>query len=167
VLILPAQQTALMQSKPAPRPFLHEVGYQNLPAYYANWFAYAFGAESATQYAEYFGEEARQAAEVALLQRLAPSSTAHLIVLGSRSWLYVESGLLPATPYLATCSTSCTVPSEPAEIRLRLDSGCADVVVAVSRLEDWQRDLSIGGYVELAGAPWPTFRSSRPRPPCN
>lgn len=165
VLILPAQQTALMQSKPAPRPFLHNVGYQNLPAYYANWFAYALGAESDSQYAGYFAEGGRQDAEVALLRRLALPSTAHLMVLGSRPWIYVRSGLLPATPYLSTCGSSCIVPSEPADIRRSLDGGWPDVVVAVSQLEDWQGDLDIGGYVAVAGAPWPTFRSSRPRPP--
>jgi hypothetical protein len=162
VLILPAQETALMQSMPAPRPFLHEVGYHNLPAYYANWLAYASGAKSAAQYAEYFGDQNRQNAEVALLEQLAPSSSARLIVLGSRPWLYVESGLLPATPYVATCSVSCIVASEPADIRHSLDAGCADLVVAVGQLDDWLPDLDLGGYVEVPGAPWPTFQRNAP-----
>jgi hypothetical protein len=161
VLIIPAQQTALMQSTPPPRPFLHEVGYHNLPAYYANWLGYASGAKSAAQYAEYFGDQDRQNAEVALLKRLAPSNSARLLVLGSRPWLYVESGMLPATPYVATCAVSCIVASEPADIRHSIDTGCADVVVAVGQLDDWRLDLEIGGYVEVPGAPWPTFQSSR------
>ena len=72
VLILPAQQTALMQSRPAPRPLLHNIGFEKLPGYYANWFAYAFGTESHAQYVGYFAEATRQASEVALLRRLAP-----------------------------------------------------------------------------------------------
>ena len=161
VLILPAQQTALMQSRPAPRPLLHNIGFEKLPGYYAKWFAFAVGAESHTQYDGYFADATRQDAEVALLRRMAPSSGAHLMVLGSRSWLYVESGLLPATPYVATCSVSCIVASEPDDIRRSLDSGCADIVVAVGQLEAWRSDLDVGGYVEVAGAPWPTFQRSR------
>jgi hypothetical protein len=161
VLILPAQQTAAMQSRPAPRPLLHNIGFEKLPGYYANWFAYAFRAESRAQYAGYFAEVTRQNAEVALLRHLAPSSGARLVVLGSRSWLYVESGLLPATPYVATCVESCIVASEPGDIRRSLDAGCADIVVAVGQLEAWRSDLDTGGYIEVAGAPWPTFQSSR------
>jgi hypothetical protein len=162
VLILPAQQTALMQSKTPPRPFLHEVGYHNLPAYYANWLVYVSRAKSAGQYAEYFGDQDRQRAEVALLKRLAPAGTARLIVLGSRPWLYVESGMLPATPYVATCARSCIVASEPADIGHSLDAACADLVVAVGQVDDWRPDLALGGYVEVPGAPWPTFQRSRP-----
>jgi hypothetical protein len=100
--------------------------------------------------------------EVALLARLAPSSDARRIVLGNRPWLYFESGMLPATPYVATCSRSCIVASEPADIGHSLEAGCADVVVAVGQLDDWRADLELGGYIEVPGAPWPTFQRSRP-----
>lgn len=166
VLIIPPQQTGLMESRPAPRPLLHNIGFEQLPGYYANWFAYAFGAESHTQYDAYFSGVTMQDAEVALLRRIAPSSGDRLMVLGDRSWLYVESGLLPSTPYVSTCSTLCTVGSEIDDIRRSLDSGCADVVVAVGQLEDWRSDLDIGGYVEVVGAPWPTFQRAQPASPC-
>jgi hypothetical protein len=167
VLILPAQQTALMQSKSPPRPFLHNIGYQNLPAYYANWLAYASGAKSESQYEQWFAEAGRQEAEVALLRRLAGSSNARLQVLGSRTWIYEESGLLPATRYVAgTCSSFCDVASEAGDLRSTLSSGCADLVVAVGQLPDWRGDLDAGGYVEVEGAPWPTFQSTRPHRPC-
>jgi hypothetical protein len=48
------------------------------------------------------------------------------------------------------------------DIRRSLDSGCADIVVAVGQLEEWRNDLDLGGYVEVAGAPWPTFQNNRP-----
>jgi hypothetical protein len=166
-LILPAQQTALTQSKPPPRPFLHNIGYQNLPSYYANWLAFASGAKSESQYEQWFTDASRQDAEVALLLRLAGSSSPSLQILGNRAWIYEESGLLPATRYVAgTCSSSCNVAPEAADLHSSLSNGCADLVVAVGQLPDWQADLAAGGYVAVSGAPWPTFQSSRPHGPC-
>ena len=166
LLILPAQQTAVMQSRIPPLPLKHNFGYWDLPAYYGNWFAFASGASSKSQYEQWFNEVGRREAESALLRGLARSSSDRLVVLGGQPWLYVESGLLPATRYVAVCSSSCIVPSEVEDVRHSLRSGCADLVVAVGQLPFWQGDLEAGGYVAVEGAPWPTFRSTNPPGQC-
>ena len=166
LLIIPAQQTAVMESRTPQWPLRHNFGYWDLPAYYGNWFAFASGVRSKSQYEQWFNEVGNQESESALLQRVAGSSSDHLLVLGGRPWLYVESGLLPATPYVTVCNSSCIVPSEVEDVRHSLRSSCAGLVVAVSQLPFWQGDLEAGGYVAVDGAPWPTFRSSRPPGQC-
>lgn len=166
ILILPAQQTAVMQSVPPPLPFLHNFGYQDLPAYYGNWLAFASRSKSQSQYDQWFAEVGRQEAEVALLRRLAGSSSARLLVLGGRPWIYFESGLLPATPHVATCGSPCMAPSDVRGLHTTLSSGCADLVVVVDQLSDWLGDLEAGGYVPIERAPWPTFQSSHSPRPC-
>ena len=100
-----------MQSRIPPLPLKHNFGYWDLPAYYGNWFAFASGASSKSQYEQWFNEVGRREAESALLRGLARSSSDRLVVLGGQPWLYIESGLLPATRYVAVCSSSCIVPS--------------------------------------------------------
>ncbi|HEY2598466.1 MAG TPA: hypothetical protein VGJ79_08300 [Candidatus Dormibacteraeota bacterium] len=166
VLILPSGQTAVMESRPPQIPLRHNFGYWDLPAYYANWFAFASGLRSQSQYEQWFNEVGRQDAESSLLHHLARSSSDHLLVLGGRPWLYVESGMLPATRYVTVCNASCIVPSEITDVRSSLMGDCAYVVVAVSQLPYWQGDLNADGYVAVDGAAWPTFRSSRPAGQC-
>jgi hypothetical protein len=166
VLILPSQQTAVMESRTPQIPLRHNFGYWDLPAYYGNWFAFASGARSESQYEQWFNEVGQQDAETVLLQHLTTSSSEHLLVLGGRPWLYVDSGLLPATRYITVCNLSCIVPSEVEDVSQSLRGGCADLVVAVSQLPFWQSDLDAGGYVAVDGAPWPTFRSTRPPGQC-
>jgi hypothetical protein len=166
LLILPAQQTAIMESRTPPLPLKHNLGFWDLPAYYGNWFAFASGARSTSQYERWFRDVGQRQAESSLLQHLAGSSSDRLLVLGGTPWLYIESGLLPATRYVAVCSSACIVPSEITEVRASLRSSCANLVVAVGQLPFWQGDLEAGGYVAVDGAPWPTFQSSRPPGQC-
>jgi hypothetical protein len=166
VLILPSQQTAVMESRTPQIPLRHNFAYWDLPGYYGNWFAFASGARSQSQYDQWFNEVGRQDAESSLLHHLARSSSDHLLVLGGRPWLYVESGMLPASPYVTVCNASCIVPSEVSDVRTTLMGDCAYLVVAVSQLPFWQGDLNADGYVAVDGAPWPTFQSSRPPGHC-
>jgi len=166
-LIIPAQQTAVMESRTPQWPLRHNFGYWDLPAYYGNWFAYVSGIRSSSQYEQWFNGVGPQETESALLQRVAGSSSDHLLVLGGQPWLYVESGLLPATRYITVCNAACIVPSEVDDVRQTLRGSCTDLVVAVSQLPYWQDDLDAGGYVAIAGAPWPTFQLSRPPGQCS
>jgi hypothetical protein len=168
VLILPPWQTALMLSTSPPRPFLHNFGFETLPAYYANWVDYAAAQKSESQYAAWFAEAQRQHDEVALLRGLADSSNARLQVLGARPWIYFESGLLPATRYVTTVTPLLIVPSAAGDLQRSLINGCPDLVVAVSasQLDYWRDDLDRGRYIEVRGAPWPTFRSIQPHHAC-
>jgi hypothetical protein len=166
VLILPSQQTAVMESRTPQIPLRHNFAYWDLPAYYGNWLAFVSGARTKNQYDQWFNEVGQQDAETVLLQHLATSSSDRLLVLGGRPWLYVESGLLPATRYITVCDSSCIVPSEVEDVSQSLRGGCADLVVAVSQLPFWQNDLDAGGYVAVDGAPWPTFRSTNPPGRC-
>jgi hypothetical protein len=166
-LIIPAQQTAVMESRTPQWPLRHNFGYWDLPAYYGNWFAYVSGFRSSSQYDQWFNGVGPQEAESALLQRVAGSSSDRLLILGGQPWLYVESGLLPATGYITVCNVACIVPSEVDDVRQTLRGGCTELVVAVSQLPYWQDDLDAGGYVAVDGGPWPTFQLSRPRGQCS
>jgi hypothetical protein len=166
LLIIPAQQTAVMESRTPQWPLRHNFGFWDLPAYYGNWFAYASGSRKQGQYDQWFNGVGRQDSESALLKRVAGSSNDRLLVLGGQPWLYVESGLLPATRYVTVCNAACIVPSEVDDVRQALRAGCPDLVVAVSQLDYWQVDLDAGGYVALDGAAWPTFQLSRPHGQC-
>jgi hypothetical protein len=165
LLIIPAQQTAVMESRTPQWPLRHNFGFWDLPAYYGNWFAYAAGSRSKSQYDNWFNGVGLQDTESALLQRLGGSSD-HLLVLGGQPWLYVESGLLPATRYVTVCNAACIVPTEVEDVRQALRGSCAELVVAVSQLDYWHDDLDAGGYVPVDGAPWPTFQLSRPPGQC-
>jgi hypothetical protein len=85
-------------------------------------------------------------------------------VLGDEPWLFPQSGLLPATPYVATNSAFSRVASAPAQMHEALADRCADIVVARDGTGEWAGDLAAGGYVQVAG-PWPTFRAPH-RPSC-
>ena len=161
-LILPAQQTALLNGTNPPRPLLHNFSYQNLPAYYSNWFEFAFAGEPAVAYADRFpGSPAADRSEAAFLKGQPGSADARLIVLGDRPWLYVESGMLPGSPYIATNSAFWRVPSAPGEMTRALSNACASFVIYETGSGDWMPALAAGGYVRLPGAPFPTYRSAR------
>ncbi len=160
VLIIPAQTTAWINRTPAPRLMQHNYDYQNMPLYYGNWLAFVFGQKSATEYAGWFSDTNKEALEDALLRKLS-AGRARLLVLGNRPWIYVDSGLLPATRYLATNSSLTAVPSGPGDVASCIRSQCADVVVWVGGPNSWLDDLMNSGYVLVEGAPWPTYVSPR------
>ena len=151
---------ALVTAGPNSTPWRPNFAYQRLPAYYANWLAYASGRRSWRDYAAWFPSFARQEAESRLVRGLAsgaPSET-RLIVLGDEPWLFPQTGLLPATPYIATNSAYSQVPSAPGQMHRMLAAGCAGIVVARDGVAEWAADLAAGGYQPVA-APWPTFRA--------
>jgi hypothetical protein len=162
VLILPAQETALLNGTAPPPPFLHNFSYQGLPAYYSNWLELVLAREPAGAYADRFpGSPAADRAEAAFLKSQPDSADARLIVLGDRPWLYVETGMLPGSRYIATNSAFWRVPSAPGEMNRALSNACARFVVYETGSGDWQPELDSGGYVRLPGAPFPTYRSAR------
>lgn len=161
VLIIPAQETALLTRTGAPRPLLHNFAYEGIPAYYSNWFLFVLGREPAAAYADTFpGGTAVGRAEIAFLKAQPGSADSRLIVLGDRPWLYVEAGILPAGRYIATNSAFWRVPSAPGDMRAAIRSRCADFVVSETGRDDWRAPLDAGSYTELPGAPLPTYRSA-------
>jgi len=162
VLILPAQETAFLNGSTAPRPYLHNFSYQGLPTYYSNWLELVLGRETATAYADRFpGSPAVDRSEAAFLRSQPGSADAQLIVLGDRPWLYIKTGMLPGSRYVATNSAFWRVPSAPGEMAGALSNACARFVVDETGSSDWQPSLASGGYVRLPGAPLPTYRSER------
>jgi hypothetical protein len=160
LLIAPAQLTAAMTGQSPPRLFAHNFDYQTMPGYYGNWLAYASGRETYDQYAGWYSDTLKQSAEVARLRSLAGAQHPRLLVLGNRPELYAESGLLPATRYLATNASFWRLPDAPGQVTDCIRTECAELVVSVSTLPpDWEAALAGGGYVELTGAAWPTFRA--------
>jgi hypothetical protein len=154
-LVLPALQTA----GPNSTPWRPNFTYQRLPAYYGNWLGYASGRRSWNQYAAWFPAFSLQQDEARVIRNLASGdASARMIVLGDEPWLYPQSGLLPATPYIATNSAYSRVPAAPAQMHEALATGCADVVVARDGAGEWAADLRIAGYVQVAG-PLPTYRA--------
>ena len=66
---------------------------------------------------------------------------------------------MPATPFLATNSSFWRVPWAPSRIDQALAGGCTDFVVDVDgATANWSRLLAAGGFVQVAGTPWPTYR---------
>lgn len=153
-LVLPALETA----GPNSTPWRPNISYAQLPAYYANWLGYVTGQRSRHEYAAWFPAYESRQAESSLLRGLA--SEAHgetrLIVLGDDPWLYPQTGLLPATPFLATNSAYSQVPSAPERMHRMLAAGCAGIVVARDGVHEWAADLAAAGYQPVPG-PWPTF----------
>ena len=164
VLILPARQTALMTGTTAPRLFLHNYAFWEMPAYYSNWALYATGQKSWSQYKAFFVDVQRHDEEVAVLRTLAGSQDLRVQVLGSRPGLYVDTGLLPASRYVVKQITY--MPRSVVDLHRDISSGCADLVVDVSAQDTYRSDLDSGGYVEVPNAPWPTYRATRPHGPC-
>jgi hypothetical protein len=158
VLVLPAQETALVTRTSAPRPFLHFFGFPHLPDYYGNWLAYISGRESAARYHAGFPVPIdKDLSESYLLQSTA-GKNGRLLVLGDRPWLYVWSRLRPATRFVAQNSGYRMVPFADQETRAALDGRRADVVVlADASPGDWAERISPDGYQAVDNAPWPTF----------
>jgi len=138
----------------------HNFDYQNMPLYYGNWLAFVLGQKSATDYADWFSDTSKEAAEDALLRRIS-GGRARLLVLGNRPWIYVDSGLLPATRYLATSASSTVITSAPTDVALCIRDQCADIVVWVGGPNPWQHDIAATGYIAVDGAAWPTYVSPR------
>jgi hypothetical protein len=160
LLIVPEQTTALMNGTPAPRLMKHNFDYQNMPLYYGNWLAFVLGQKSATEYAGWFSDTNKEAAEDALLRRIS-GGRARLLVLGNRPWIYVDSGLLPATRYLASNTSFTVMPSGPTDVASCIRDQCADIVVWVGGPNPWAGDLTTTGYTAVDGAAWPTYVSPR------
>ena len=167
VLVLPAQQTALMTSTAAPKPLLHNFAFRELPAYYANWLTYATGGESWTAYAGGFpGSRSDREATLAHLEGLRPHGGGTLLVLGDQPWLYERSHLLPATPYVGLNSAFWTLPGGRAEVRSAMSNNCPSLVVLTTDGWSWHWDLRDFGYMKLAGGAWPVYEPSGPPRNC-
>jgi hypothetical protein len=161
-LVLPAQETALLNGTAPPALYLHNFSYQGLPAYYSNWLDLILAREPAVAYADRFpGSPAVDRSEAAFLKSQPGSAESRLIVLGDRPWLYLDAGMLPGSRYIATNSAFWRVPSAPGELAKALSSSCARFVVYASGPGNWQAALDSGAYERLPGAPLPTYRSSR------
>jgi hypothetical protein len=157
VLFLPGAQTAIENGN-RPGPLVHYFAYTDLPAYYANWLDYADGARSRDQYIAWFpGEATTDVAEAVRLRALAGPGPMRIVVLGDRPWLFVHSGALPDSRFIATNSSFWRVAGSAAQVADRLRQGCPDVVVYQSGPGDWAGDLEAGGYRLLDGMPWPTY----------
>jgi hypothetical protein len=166
-LVLPAQESALVQGVGAPAPFLHNYTYAALPAFYANWFEFVTGDKSSAAYDAWFpGQAGRDAAEVATLRQAAGPGPIRIVVVGDRPWLYVKGDVLPATPFIATNSSFWRVPWAPADITRAIAGGCAEFVVDIDVNANWTRALNSATYVPVQGAPWPTFKSVERSPAC-
>ncbi|MGH7903193.1 MAG: glycosyltransferase family 39 protein [Candidatus Dormibacteraceae bacterium] len=168
-LILPARQTALMSSTTAPSPLLHNFAFRQLPGYYGNWAAYVSGREPWSTYVDGFpGPKEPREADVAALRRLAAASGAHtLLVLGDRPWLYIESGLRPATAYIGLNSAFWTLHEGPRQIHAALARDCAALVILSDDARGWRWDLRDDHYLRVSGGPWPIFRPPRPPRSCH
>jgi hypothetical protein len=160
-LILPAEETSLVNWTGPPRVLLHNFSYQQTPGYYSNFFDLALGRESAATYADRFPQSfAIDRSETEFLKAQPGAAGSRLIVLGDRPWLYVKASMLPGSRYIATNSAYGRVPSAPGELARALSNSCAGFVVDDSGVGDWKRALDAGGYVRLSGAPLPTYRSA-------
>lgn len=162
-MTIPEWQTALMTGRP-PKLATDTVGFDL--RYYSNWFTYATQSKSYPEYSAWFPDVALRQREVDQIRSLgiAPGGTLQLI--GPQPWLYIETRLLPGTPYLS--ATDIWGQSAAKDTVLRtLRGGCTDVVVAVTDLPTWEDALIEGRYVPVDRAPWPTFQSSRPHNRCN
>ena len=162
-MTIPELQTALMTGYP-PKLARDSLGFDI--GYYSNWFAYATLSKSYPEYSAWFPDVVLRRRELDQIRSAGsvPGDTLQLI--GPQPWLYVESGLLPGSPYLSATDIWGR-PVAKDKILRTLRDGCADVVVAVTDLSTWQDALSAGGYVPVDGAPWPTFQSSRPHQVCS
>ena len=166
VLFLPGAQTQIESGRPA-HALVHYFNYSELPSYYWNWFGYAAGARSRDQYTAWFpGEATTDAAEAVRLRGLAGPEPLRIVVLGDRPWLFVHSGALPASRFIATNSSFWQVDGSAAEVAARIRESCADVVVYQDGPGDWAGDLEAGGYRLLDGMPWPTYLRTRTAGSC-
>jgi hypothetical protein len=159
VTALPARERGLLTSTSTP-PIRFNFGFTELPAYYGNWAGYVLGRESWSQYAGRFpspvGREREEAAALRALTRSSPEPT--LLVLGDDPWLYVESDLTPAGPYVDIGSTFPMVRGVQTETVRLLKNDCPTVVVIAPDAPGWSGPaLRQGGYHEVSKAPWPTF----------
>jgi hypothetical protein len=157
ILVLPVRETAFLVSQTPPRAFLHNFSYSGLGAYYAHWFRYATGQEARTKYLASFPapvlEEAREAAQLKALAR--PGD--RLLVMGDRPWLYLLSGLQPASPYVAQNTGYRLLPGVDDETAAALDRAKGQLVVlADAPPGDWEGRLRADGYQQVE-APWPIF----------
>ena len=160
VLFLPAAETARFTGA-SPPLMLHGISYAQLPDYYANWGAYAVGMRDWKAYANWFpGDTSIDAAEADQLRSITGRAPARMIVLGDRPWLFVFSGALPASLFIATNSAFWQVAGSADHMDARLRAGCADVVVYQSGPGDWTAALAAGGYQRVSGTSWPTYRRS-------
>jgi hypothetical protein len=161
-MTIPEWQTAVMTGRP-PMMLRDSVGFD--PGYYTNWFALATGKQSYTEYSAWFWDFGARQVELERVRSLKSSPGDTLQVLGHLPWMYIESGFLPASPYL-NANDVWMVPAGTEVIRRSLRNGCPDVVVVVTDLPNWRDDLNAGGYAPVGDAPWPTFRSRAPHHAC-
>jgi hypothetical protein len=157
-LLLSARETATIRARTTP-PLQYNFTFSQLPAYYRNWALFVTGRESWASYTASFPTDISQReTEIALLRHLSVGADERsLLVLGDEPWLYVGSGLTPATRYVAINSASARVPSSPFETHYAVASACASFVVIIGNPSSQEPVLHGAGYRQVPGAPWPTF----------
>ena len=96
VLILPAEETALLTRGQAAVIYGHSIPYAALPGYYARWVGGQF--ESPRGFPGPMGEEMEEAR---LIESARSLPAGPLLVLGDRAWIYFLSRRQPAVRYLA------------------------------------------------------------------
>jgi hypothetical protein len=160
ILIAPAQETSLLAGTTAPRPFLHNFSYADLPGYYGRWLAGLGAPHAATDAQGFPGPFATEAAAAQALERIDAPRKERLVVLGDRAWVYFLSQRLTATPYVAMNSAFRLLPDGSADVAATLDAHRAGLVIlADAPPGDWLGRLRADGYVQVAAAPWPIFRA--------
>jgi hypothetical protein len=159
VLILPAQEVALLQGTTAPPPFLHNFSYAELPGYYARWLGSISRQPLRAQTLSGFpGPIGQELAEAETLDRFAHDSHTPVLVLGDRAWVYFLARLPAATPYVALNSGFRLLPRGPAEVVAALDGHRAQLVgLADAPPGDWLGRLEADHYRLVVSDPWPTF----------
>ncbi|TMD42794.1 MAG: hypothetical protein E6I88_03470 [Chloroflexi bacterium] len=159
VLILPAQETALLRATSAPPPFLHNFAYADLPAYYGRWLSWVIRHSLTTQDLSGFPGPIREEADEAhILEQGRTNSRTTVLVLGDRAWVYFLGRLQPASRFVALNSAFRLDPRGRAEVAATLDNRRAGIVVlADAPPGDWRERLQQNGYRLVASSPWPTF----------
>jgi hypothetical protein len=154
VLILPAEETALLTRGRPATIYGHAIHYSALPAYYASWLDGRLEDSPAT-FPGPMGEEVAEARLIAGMHSLPPGP---LLVLGDRSWIYFLSGRLPASRYVALNSAFRLVPGGSDELRAAIASRRPRLVVLADAPQgDWRSLLLAGGYREIGASPYPLF----------
>jgi hypothetical protein len=156
VLVLPAEEAALLtRGKPA-TIYGHAIPFSALPAYYWSWITGGFDSPRA-----FPGPMADEAAEGDLIAGTPSLPQGPLLVLGDRAWIYFLSGREPALRYVALNSAFRLVPGGGDQIRTALQARRPRLVVlADAPAGDWRAILEAAGYREVAAAPYPLFRAS-------
>ena len=167
LLVLPEIDTALMRGQTPPSLLSRVSYYESVPRYYSNWLSLVDGAQSRDAYDSWFSDVASRRQELAAIRAAGVPPGSNLLVIGSDSWLYYEGGFDPATPWMQMWVGEWLIPNADDVIDPEIKGGCIDVVVVDNSVSKFHpEDLTAGGYVPVAGAPWPAYRSVQRAPSC-